>query len=490
MARNDWYSRQFGDRDEFAVCFALGRDAHPSGDAARDESWGSFELWVRGRCLTRSLSDAEGVRDGVRWTMLPLLQWFLDVGVRMVDEEPYPGLVPGVELRDASDWSEASLDAPTADPAAERLWFLRRSEWRNHHALRRAAEDVALPNVHFRRLGEDIEVSWDNEGWATTRADLRFVELRGTEHVPAQRFAELLLIAVTDVAQQLEAHRGLREFGLLAARCGSARATGEDWRWLIHSRTAECIRRDLPELAAELDRRSAAHVQGLYLPHTAETELLRLVELDDAAEIVALLRAAEALPATPVRPDLVRLIRPTHARGVRVWEEGNTFAEVVRESMGWGDGPLPDLEGWLREQGCGVRTTELGLPDSVSMLTIRTKDHRAVAQINPVIDTPAKGGTRLATALGHLLMDPTAAIEGRWEHWPSAARARAFGVALVLPESGIRETLAGRPNIDLEDVRRIMQRFDAGAHATTFRLRNLRLISEEERGELILALGA
>ena len=64
MAVSDWYSRQFGDRDQFAISFALGRDPHAGN--GESPSWGGFELWVEGRCLTRSISSEGGVADAVR----------------------------------------------------------------------------------------------------------------------------------------------------------------------------------------------------------------------------------------------------------------------------------------------------------------------------------------------------------------------------------------------------------------------------------------
>jgi hypothetical protein len=74
MAMSDWYMRQFGDREQFAVGFALGRDPHPTGQTASDGTWGGLSLWARGRCLTRNVADDSAVSDEVRWTLLSILE--------------------------------------------------------------------------------------------------------------------------------------------------------------------------------------------------------------------------------------------------------------------------------------------------------------------------------------------------------------------------------------------------------------------------------
>ena len=100
-----------------------------------------------------------------------------------------------------------------------------------------------------------------------------------------------------------------------------------------------------------------------------------------------------------------------------------------------------------------------------------------------------KRETGLATALGHVLLDDApVAIDGEWEHWPTSARARAFGVALTLPEDGVRDLLGTTRVIGTDEVRTLMQRFGSGAYSTTYRLKNLGLISRDEAMELAHAV--
>lgn len=481
---SEWYQRQFGDRGEFAIIVSLGTDPHPSGWEALDAAWGSLEIWASGRCLTQSVTDGGAVSAGVRWSVLPVLEWLLAVGIRLVNEDPYPRISKGADVGDACAWYDATLSPPMLDAEAEDRWFLLRSEWRHHHALRRAAEDVALPNVVFRRLGHCVEVSWDNQAWAPPRPDLRFVERRGRELVAADTFADVVRQTLVDVSATLATRSGNREIEELHRSASNLRVGATDWRWLVHRPTAEVIRNELPDLCERLDRLTAAHARGFYVPHTRDTLVLRQVRLDERSEIEAVLRAAEMLPERPLTPDLERLIRPRPASSERPWEAGNDYAETVREAMGWGTGPLPELADWLVDQGMGV-PGDLGLPSAIEVLAERSDDARAMVHVNPRAPRIRKE-TGLATALGHVLLDDgPVSVDGTWEHWPTAARARAFGVALMLPEYGVRDLLGGAQAVGETEVRHLMAHFGAGPYATTYRLQNLGIISREERAELV-----
>lgn len=89
--------------------------------------------------------------------------------------------------------------------------------------------------------------------------------------------------------------------------------------------------------------------------------------------------------------------------------------------------------------------------------------------------------------MGHVLMDlPGVSVDGIGEHWPTAARARAFGVMLLLPEEGIRETLSQRVrSIDSEAVVKLMDTYRTGPYATTYHLLNLGLIDDERRYQIL-----
>ena len=80
---SDWYARQFGDRDEFAVAISLGRDPLAIGNPAIDAGWGGLAVWTRGRCLTRNVSGEGAAVDQVRWNLRGVFTWLAEVGPRL-----------------------------------------------------------------------------------------------------------------------------------------------------------------------------------------------------------------------------------------------------------------------------------------------------------------------------------------------------------------------------------------------------------------------
>lgn len=490
----DWWRQQFGDQDTFAVSISLGRDPHPCGDPEVDGGWGSIALWVKGRCLTRNVSREAGTNDEVRWNLGSILEWLVRVGPRLANEEPFP--LRAIRCRDGCDWVDETEDAPQVlDGPGESEWFVTRSEWRSHHSLRFAAQDVAFPNVVLRRLGSSLEVSWDNETWGTTRPGLTFVEQRGAELVDGAHAARVLLQAVREATRVVAERHQLAFWEGLARQAADSRADEHDWRWLVPAQTARTIQTDLRELDAKLREHTRLNADGWFVSHTLETLTLRQFVPSSASELERVLRFVSEASRDPVSDRLRKLVAPTPPPRIKPWLQGYERALEVREELGWGDDPVPELTTWLRDQGVTVDTS--GFARAIDLLVLRaTRDDvsgwAASMALNPQASSRLRSEIASAAALGHLLMDAedagrraAVAVEGEREDWPSAARARAFGVMLRLPTGGVRRVLQGRSRIDAQQVAKVMEHFDTGPIATTQHLKNLGFIDEEREAEIL-----
>lgn len=150
----------------------------------------------------------------------------------------------------------------------------------------------------------------------------------------------------------------------------------------------------------------------------------RHARLESRSEVEAILSVADLRAPQPLQPPPGALVRPCAPDAREPWNQGNAAAELVRETLGWVDAPLPDLGRRLPQQGCRVETGHHGLPPSISLLTARDDAH-ALAHVNPVGRSRAHRETGIAPALGHLLLDDTGyAIDGEWEHRPRGPRPR------------------------------------------------------------------
>lgn len=496
-----WYQRLFGNTDHFAIQVELHRDPHPDPgiEPALAASWGRFALWVDGRCLTRSSRAGESA-DGVEWYLLPLLRWASEAAVALFNEEPFPLPTRQERIPAAVDWLEASEEPPwTQTEAEEEAWFLTRSDWRRRHVLRTGFDGAAVPQVVFRRLGDAIEVSWDNETWPSTRRDIQYLERVGVARVSVDDAEGVWLAFVENVSSQLAAAAAAPEVEMSAADGipqGIVPPTSQSWRWLVPSNVSRWMERE-PDMTPLVDRlRASAAKAQLAIPHTTETLLLRDCGSASDADLkhLARLRTRDgALSAT-----LEALRDPRPASGHRPWLDGYDAALEVREALGWGDAPRPgEFAAWSVEHDVDLRVREHEGQIDAALV--------ARGGCRPLIDVNLAGRQSRrwsadfmsAATLGVLLLDAPqdrdyAFVFGPRTHWPTAARARAFAAMLLMPRDGIRKRFdVGRcRSVDelAASVSSIMRDYGTSLIATTWHLNNLGFIDDEERVDLVSTL--
>ncbi len=488
-----WYQRQYGDTKQFAVSLGLTEDPHPPGgqDPLLTASWGSLSIWADGICLTRSVRDDGSISDGVTWYLLPLLRWFVSVGRGMINEEPFPLRLCRDEIATAQDWyRESEQSELTLLENEEDDWFESRSDWWQRHSLRAAFEGAATPNVMFHRLGEHIEIAWDNETWPASRPDLSFMHPRGELLVEASTFTSTMTELVRDFDRVLR-ERLPATPDLFSPN--DLRAAGDDWRWLIPRELVAVIRSQpaYSGLLRQLNEQAAAS-SGLLVKHSLATSLLRSSPPGLDGSLGRLLQLSDEARSRPGGLGRVaeRARRPSPPAFRRPWEAGYEEALRLREAAGWGEDPVSDLEPWLKGQG--VRVDDSPLHPNIHAAAIMADGCEPVLNCNPASRRQAVWSKkmRLGAGLGHLLLDPpegggVAVLDTPWTSWARAARAGAFAAMLFMPQDGVRRIIrqAGGPTVAA--VRGIMQTFATSATATTWHLHNLKLISDEQRVELL-----
>lgn len=475
-----WFERLFGNTETFAIRVSLEPDPSPApgGDEGLRWSWGGIAIYALGRCLSRHYVHGV-VHDSIRWYSLPLIQWLNSHCVRFLNEEPFPGGALTSELSDSVAWLEASLNGPVIGLTIEEEdeWFENRSRWWESHALRAALPGAVAPNLLFHRVGDDIELSWDNESVVPTKPGVRFVEPRGAVVVAGAFFTGVLRQAVHELTRAIQERVTLGNVtGPLANGGGPSR---DSWKLLLQSPTRRLT--DAPEFSSWREKQEAiVPTEGAFIPHTLETSLLRAVPAVTVEQVRPFLNVTP--PQNDVKRELLKQSRATPAVGAEPWRQGYEAAHRIREALGWGNDAAPPLRAFLQSVGVAVHDSDLldGVVCAVSSFggnRIGVLANRGVTMGDSM---------KLGTALGHIVLDlphegTFGVVSSPWAHWPTTARAKAFAAMLLMPDEEIRSMSRRHGVIDSMLVRQIMQRFRTTAVATTWHLYALRMISDEAR---------
>jgi Zn-dependent peptidase ImmA (M78 family) len=392
------------------------------------------------------------------------------------------------EIPSAAAWLDASLDGPLFTPtqADDDRWFDQRHEYWRRHALPSIGGGACWPNVTFRRVGEHVEVSWENDDTTPPRGDLRFMEPRGSVLVPADIVASTLRQCV------MTAIGKLRERSVpigLAGPLANGHGAGHDaWKWLVAPSVRDVLLHaggEIRELRGKLEQNVPRH--GALVPHTPLTSWLRAAPLSDSDSIVEFGHLTSTPPPSMLAQDLLSLRSSTPAPAEKPWRAGYTAALRVREALGWNDEAVPDLSTWLPTRGIALENHSSGTGWMCAVCTF--EGHRARIVDNSAFASVSRP-MRLASGLGHLLLDlpedkSFGVVSSPWAHWPTVARAKAFGAMLLIPEGAVR-AIARTVTDSTELARRIIERFHVTPKVATWHLYHLGLLGEDEREQVLL----
>ena len=181
------WERFAGDTASFAVRLSFHHDPD-IGEAALPEmaeSWGAFQIWVRGVNLCAHVDGGETLQFS-HWYLLPILEWLSANWDPLLHEER-----PPLAMRSIGTAAEAGRMAPIAafDPAGSTVEFVARQQqygWNQRHALRTARDGGITPDVRFRRVRDQVEISW----MATQLAgagEVEFLSNEGTAYEAPER---------------------------------------------------------------------------------------------------------------------------------------------------------------------------------------------------------------------------------------------------------------------------------------------------------------
>lgn len=504
--------RSFGTHTRLGFDVEVARGP-PESVARRDYDFPAtarVSIWVKGKNLAATTSEAGPLLDAFDWGISPILEWFARNWIPILYEESLPGPSRGLDaasaiirLRELAA-EDSDIDAGIRRSSAIHSWWLR-------HSIQSARDGGVIPNILFRRLGDDLEVSWD-ESQAVPGTERQFVERRGFALFPIVDAVGTVGAFLRDTAFRvltLAADRAdiPTEFREIVDKTSEIPSLSDAIPWMAGVRARLELTDQAPGVEvgrAEEDLIASAppsHEGGVYL-QTAPTLLFSSISpritSADVEGIRGVLSEAEEEPE--FGSELHR-----HAHRVEPepwtppWRQGESLAAAVRAELEIGVRETFDSAQVF--DSLGIRRTTVGLSDpEIRAITVTLPGHSPIVAIN--------SGSRFFTAahavemdyaheLCHVLFDqpygkPLGVASGPWAPRYVEQRANSFAANLRLPRDALRELPHGVDAIAKfqREFNRLMERFGVGRTVATWQLYHAGLISPDERIRLLGEVGS
>ena len=511
------WERFAGDTASFAVRLAFLHDPDKGAAASPDmaESWGAFQIWVRGVNLCAHADSGETLHSS-HWYLLPILEWLSANWDPLLHEERPPAATPSIRTAaEAGGMASAmALDA-SGDVGAlagrEGQW-----EWNRRHALRTARDGGIVPDVRFRRLRDRVEISWTAARFAGAEG-IDFLSPDGTEYAApaavAEPLHEVLACAAEWLQKRLPASERCRALVDSVGSLRSVERTEERSAWIAGLGTAwdriDERWRELRDLGRSLGSSKAFEaafgsgrsndvvVEGSCGAALLFGSVSPTITGDDAKRLARLL--LDAYDPSPVDGLADLSFDESIDPSLRPWTHGYLLADDLLDRIG--DefaGSRVDVESLLDRRDVSLSEVRLDDPDLRAVAFVGG-EHPPTIVLNSNHRSAGSARARrftLAHELCHLLHDRSqgtrlAMASGPWAPKAIEQRANAFAAWLLMPPDSLNSAIAGAesPIDSPEGVSAVAGRLGVSRATLVEHLCNLGYIHEEARDELRARVG-
>jgi len=484
----------FGSPDRFEIAARWSADQERRERLPMNEGWSTADLriTVGNQVLTEHRHRGQS-RNYLSWYLSPVIDWLIASWTWLLHEEGYAWVDKAGGPAALATLSALERTIASSSESDRELYRSTQAWWRRH-ALRAADSSALYPDIYFRRVADDIEVSWLDRQPAYAPDGFALALSPGYATLPVRAVAEPLW-----------------QFLEWATRSVTVANQGD-------KAIVETLRRQFEDL-------KCTPFSALELRHVGERvqELLerarQTVGLDHEIELVDEIPVVEFLDSAVLmfgginidieEPDVQRLVEflkkqrggsesetlaaltmnPASEPWLPPYEEGYRLAEDVRDELGIQPDQLRiDILAVLEELSIRVEEVEL---DSNSIRGVAVAGNGFSPAI--LVNTKSaynvnEAGRRftLAHELCHILFDRTRArklshVSGPWASARIEKRANAFAAMLLASPPAIRRSLAGSSD---SEVRRLATDIGFGYSALVEHLYNADLIGDAERERL------
>lgn len=497
LAMTDW--AQFGDKARIEIAVRWADDPEPRKRRPAIGGWstGELRLTVNHYVLTRN-EYAGASSEAVRWYLLPIFEWIADNWVSLLHEERFA-------------WRENS-GAPAATAAFLALRRLIDADgelstgesyanvqaWWSRHALRAADSSALYPDIVFRRLRDEIEISWTARQPQHSPDGFRFELMPGVATLP-----------VADVAGPL-----WEMLNWVGASAGYLTVTNDDKQSITK----------LEKRLSALKRSSTSSLEAGYLPSRLFFELSAirqkshltdrstklknvpaLSKLDDAVlmfggvspdigrrDMETLLALLSSRAGGSESPALQALVDDTIGAPTGIpFQEGYDAAEQLLEECALlDDTAFVDVRALLTDWG--VKVVEKVLKTkTIRGVALAGAGYAPTILVNKTSDYNVnEAGKRftLAHELFHLLYDRGFArrvthVSGPWAPPGVEKRANAFAAMLLMPRGLLARSFSSG-EFDADTVTSAANTLQVGISALVEHLYNTSMVDETIRDSL------
>jgi Zn-dependent peptidase ImmA (M78 family) len=496
---NDW--AEFGDKSRFEIAVRWTDDPEPRARRPAYGGWstGQLRLTVNHHVLTRNETSGTST-NAVTWYLLPVFEWISQNWISLLHEERFAWREnSGAPAATAAFLAlRRSIDVDDNLPSGDNYGNIQ--AWWARHALRAADGSALFPDVVFRRLGDEIEISWTARQPSHLPDGFRFSLMPGVATLPVSAVAGPLWEALNWVG----------------AAAPTPLLTVENKKSIVK----------LEHRLKSLKRLPASTMEAGYLPDrlfSALSDIRHKIHLPDKSKKLKDVPALEALDDAVlmfggVSPDIGRTdmntllaLLSSRAGG----QESASLQALVDSTVGAPAG-IPFQEGYdLAER----LLDECSLPGSASYVDVRALVIRwGVKIIERVLKTNTIRGVAIAGAryaptilinktseynanevgrrftlaheLFHILYDRSLArrvshVSGPWAPPGVEKRANAFAAMFLMPRSLLARSFHSG-QIDEKAVTSAAGAMQVGISALVEHLYNTSMIDEVTRDRLRL----
>ncbi len=175
--------KSFGKRKIFALEYEI-----------IDMDSGYFEMWVHNTPICCFFNN--NIVEKYKWDLSYIVEWLNNNISNLLKEDEFP--LP-IRANSSIDFYNKSGDYESEDIDEFEKWFEKRQEWYFCHSWYSSRAGSYLAEVFFRRIGNKIEIEWDN---TKLYDEVHFVNPKGLYYIDIDLFKQIISDFVLDFNTQ------------------------------------------------------------------------------------------------------------------------------------------------------------------------------------------------------------------------------------------------------------------------------------------------